>query len=135
SSVRLYLVVAVFGVIISTDIVASEFTWGTIKMLLVRPQKRGLILLSKFIAVLLFTLLLLTELLVGSWLIGGFFFGFDGMSSTMTIEQADTVIKETAGIYALKLYGLHLLSLIVTLSIAFMNSSVFESGSPARGIC
>src|SRR5699024_8039155 len=87
SSVGLYSVVALFGVIIASDIVASEFTWGTIKMLLVRPQKRGIILLSKFIAVLLFTLLLLTELLVGSWVIGGFIFGFDGMSSTMTIDK------------------------------------------------
>lgn len=134
SSVGLYSVVALFGVIIASDIVASEFTWGTIKMLLVRPQKRGIILLSKFIAVLLFTLLLLTELLVGSWVIGGFFFGFDGMSSTMTIEQADTVINESASIYALKLYGLHLISLTVTLSIAFMLSTVFRSGSLAIGI-
>src|SRR5699024_12792695 len=131
SSVGLYSVVALFGVIIASDIVASEFTWGTIKMLLVRPQKRGIILLSKFIAVLLFTLLLLTELLVGSWVIGGFFFGFDGVSSTMTIEQAETVINVLAIDFVLYIVCFHLISLTVTLSIAFMLSTVFRSGSLA----
>ncbi len=134
STLGLYSIVALFGVIIASDIVASEFTWGTIKMLLVRPQKRGIILLSKFISVILFALLLLIELFIVSWVIGGFFFGFEGINSIITIEQGNTVIKEAASIYAIKLYGLQFISLIVTLSIAFMLSTVFRSSSLAIGV-
>lgn len=134
SSLGLYSIVALFGVIIASDIVSSEFTWGTIKMLLVRPQRREIILLSKFIAVLLFALLLLIELFVASWVVGGIFFGFEGINSIITIEQGGTIIKETVSIYAIKLYGLQFISLIVTLSIAFMLSTVFRSGSLSLGI-
>lgn len=135
SLLGLYSIVALFGVIIASDIVASEFTWGTIKMLLIRPQKRGLILLSKFIAVILFALFLFIELLLASWLIGGIFFGFGGIDSTITIGQSGgDITQEVASLHAIKLYGLQFISLLVTLSIAFMLSTVFRSSSLAIGI-
>ena len=46
-------------VIVAAGIVASEFTQGTIKMLLSRPVKRWKILTSKYVTVILFGILLM----------------------------------------------------------------------------
>ena len=43
-----------FAIIIAAGIVASEFNWGTIKLLLIRPIDRGKILASKYLAVIAF---------------------------------------------------------------------------------
>ena len=47
-------VVSLLTIIIAAGIVAHEFRWGTIKLLLIRPITRTKILLSKYTAVLLF---------------------------------------------------------------------------------
>ncbi|MBP2000699.1 ABC-2 type transport system permease protein [Paenibacillus shirakamiensis] len=52
----IYFLVSIFSVIIAADMVSSEFTWGTVKLLLIRPWSRAKILLSKFIVVLLFAI-------------------------------------------------------------------------------
>jgi ABC-2 type transport system permease protein len=52
-------VAGLFTIIISAGIVASEFTWGTIKLLLIRPITRIKILLSKYITILLYAIFLL----------------------------------------------------------------------------
>src|SRR5699024_271444 len=57
-----------FVIIISSDNVSGEFSRGTIKMLMVRPHSRWKILLSKYVAVLLFSLFMLLLLFVLSWL-------------------------------------------------------------------
>ncbi|WP_145453457.1 ABC transporter permease subunit, partial [Staphylococcus epidermidis] len=59
-----------FVLIIAAGIVANEFSWGTIKVLLVKPYKRWKILLSKYIAVNLFLLLMLILLFVFSGIAG-----------------------------------------------------------------
>ncbi len=48
-----------FTIIISAGIVASEFNWGTIKLLLIRPINRSKILASKYLTVILFALFLI----------------------------------------------------------------------------
>jgi len=64
--------------ILATDIVSSETTAGTIKMLLTRPISRQRILAAKFIAVALYTTLLIAIAALFSWLISGCFFGWSG---------------------------------------------------------
>src|SRR6478609_844788 len=51
--------VLLLTVIVAAGIVASEFSQGTIKMLLTRPVKRWKILLSKFLTVNLFGMVLM----------------------------------------------------------------------------
>ena len=64
-----------FAIIIAAGIVASEFNWGTIKLLLIRPIDRGKILASKYLAVIVFALMLLSVLFVFSTLLGLILFG------------------------------------------------------------
>lgn len=53
-STSLSTLVFIFTVIVAGDSVASEFTWGTIKLLLIRPATRSKVLASKYISVVLF---------------------------------------------------------------------------------
>ncbi len=43
-------IITMFTIIIGAGIVANEFSWGTIKLLLIRPVSRGKVLLSKYIS-------------------------------------------------------------------------------------
>ncbi|CAN7202577.1 ABC transporter permease [Rossellomorea sp. LjRoot5] len=51
-SSNLLMIIQLFTLIIAGDIVSSEFSSGTIKLLLIRPISRVKILLSKYITVL-----------------------------------------------------------------------------------
>ncbi|MGE5372200.1 MAG: ABC transporter permease [Solirubrobacterales bacterium] len=57
--------VQVFWVIVAAGILANEYSWGTIRLLLIRPASRGEILFSKYLALLGFGLFL-TGLLFGT---------------------------------------------------------------------
>ncbi|WP_412095571.1 ABC transporter permease, partial [Bacillus inaquosorum] len=72
------ILTGLFTIIIAAGIVANEFNWGTIKLLMIRPLNRFQILLSKYITVLLFGFLLLFILFMGSTLLGLIFFGTGG---------------------------------------------------------
>ena len=60
----LIILVTLFTVIIAGDMVAGEFTRGTIKLLLIRPASRSKILLSKYVTTLLFAATLLVILFI-----------------------------------------------------------------------
>lgn len=116
----LTMLVFIFSVVIAADIVAGEFTWGTIKLLLIRPVGRSKVLLSKYIAVLLFMLALLALLFVSSLLIGFLLFGTAG----------DKEIPFTMG-GVLRDYGFRLIELTINVTFAFMISTVFRSSALA----
>ncbi|WP_317891211.1 ABC transporter permease [Paenibacillus oceani] len=111
--------VFIFSVVIASDIVAGEFTWGTIKLLLIRPVSRSKVLLSKYIAVLLFMLALVALLFVCSFLIGVLLFGT--ASSENPIVFGD-ILRD---------YGFQLIELTVNVTFAFMISTVFRSSALA----
>jgi ABC-2 type transport system permease protein len=116
---NLTIIVFIFAVVVSAEIVAGEFTWGTIKLLLIRPATRSKILLSKYIASNLFLLLLLAVLFISSVIVGLLFFGSAGSGEPLSLLSI------------LKSYGFLTLDLFINLSIAFMISSVFRSSTLA----
>lgn len=127
--------VVLFVVIIASDIVAGEFTWGTIKMLMVRPHPRWTILLSKYVATIIFGVLLLLELLLSSWLMGGLLYGFGGLDyASYSLDQAGDMTKHVESLKAFKTYGLSLLTIFFIMTISFMLSTIFRSGGLAIGI-
>src|SRR5699024_5187155 len=73
-------VVSLLTIIVSSALIAHQFLFGTIKLLLIRPVSRTKILFSKYFSTLFFALGALLFILVGSWLIGAVLFGFDGMN-------------------------------------------------------
>ena len=73
-----YLLLPLLAILFAADIVSSEFSQGTIKLLLTRPVGRARVLSSKFAA--LAAAITLTVLLGGvvSYLFGGLAFGYRG---------------------------------------------------------
>lgn len=109
------LIVFVFSVVVTAEIVAGEFTWGTIKLLLIRPATRSKILLSKYIASILYLVLLLAFLYIVSAIVGLLFFGNSGDASGLSMLSI------------MKSYGFRSIDLFMYLTMAFMISSVFRS--------
>lgn len=122
--------ISTFAVVIAADIVAGEFSSGTIKLLLIRPWTRSKILLSKYIALLLFVLLFLAAFFLFSLLVNGLLLGFDDGSN---ILPADSKWR-SAFAYVASYYGFRLIEIIVTVTLAFMISTVFRSSSLAIGL-
>ncbi|MEF3302711.1 ABC transporter permease subunit [Paenibacillus sp. GYB003] len=111
--------VFIFSVVIAADIVAGEFTWGTIKLLLIRPVGRSKVLLAKYIAVLLFMLALLALLFVSTVVIGFLTFGAAQNGVPLTMGG---ILRE---------YGFRLVELVINVTFAFMISTVFRSSALA----
>ncbi|GIQ69220.1 ABC transporter permease [Xylanibacillus composti] len=127
------MLVTIMTVIVAGDIVASEFTWGTIKMLLIRPASRAKILLSKYLASFLYALFLLVALLVFSIALNGVLYGFSGFGQPLLIiNGAGDGVKEVSLFgHVLKAYALSTVELIMIVTMAFMISSVFRSSALA----
>ncbi|MCT8139264.1 ABC transporter permease [Anaerobacillus sp. CMMVII] len=73
-STYLIFVLNFFCIIIAGDIVSSEYSSGTIKLLLIRPANRIKILLAKYVAVIIFAVLVVSIHLASSVIFGSLFF-------------------------------------------------------------
>ncbi|MEC0123742.1 ABC transporter permease [Paenibacillus pabuli] len=114
----------IFCVVIAAEAVAGEFTWGTIKLLLIRPWSRSKILASKYLTVIGFSILstLLVVILATA------------MSYLLFSHSAPQDGSGVSASYAFTSWGYLYVDLFITLAIAFMVSSVFRSGALAIGL-
>lgn len=118
-----HFLVNIFSIVIMAEIVASEFTWGTIKLLLVRPSSRIKILASKFAAALLFMIgFSIVFLLVAGSISFALFTSTQGLDTGLIFER--TMLS----------FGYSFISVFVILTFAFMLSSVFRSSGIAIGL-
>lgn len=78
-SVSLFLPLLIM--IVATDLVSGEHGEGTIKLLLTRPVKRWRILLSKFLALILFVSLTVASVLAVAYAVSGVVFGYGGWTT------------------------------------------------------
>ncbi|MBX9973158.1 ABC transporter permease [Cytobacillus firmus] len=123
-----------FTIIIAGGIVASEFSWGTIKLLLIRPIKRVKILGAKYITVVLFGLLVLSILFGYSALLGGLLFGFPEKAFPYLYYYNGTVTEQSMGLHLIAYYGLKSINMLMLATMAFMISAVFRNSSLAIGL-
>ncbi|KEO81001.1 ABC transporter permease [Tumebacillus flagellatus] len=120
----------IIAIVIAGDIVSSEYQWGTIKLLLIRPVTRTKIYLAKYAAVLLFGLFVTVIMLVLSLLVGGALFGFAGLSEPYlpNLPLEDMVPGSlSVGQDLVLTYLTALLYLWVVSTIAFMFSAASRS--------
>lgn len=125
--------ILIFTIIVAGGTVASEFSWGTIKLLLIRPVSRTTILASKYVSTLLYALLMLIITFVSAWLIGGVFFGFDGSPQSYLSYVDGKVVEENMVWHMWKEYGFLSVTLLLMTTFAFMLSTVFRNSSLAIG--
>ncbi|MCA1056262.1 ABC transporter permease [Rossellomorea aquimaris] len=125
--------VGLFAIIVAAGIVAGEFSWGTIKLLLIRPISRTKILLSKYITVILYGVMMLAVLFAVSFLVGLILFGGTGQSVHLAYIDGKVVEQNMIG-FLIKNYLLKSIDVTMMATMAFMISTVFRSSSLAIGI-
>lgn len=131
---QLIILAGLFIIIISAGIVASEFNWGTIKLLLIRPINRSKILLSKYLTVLVFALFMLAILFIFSALLGVILFGVPDQAVPYLNYNNGHVTEQNMGVHLLIYYALNSIDTIMLVTMAFMISSVFRNSSLAIGL-
>jgi ABC-2 type transport system permease protein len=134
------LLIAVFG----ADLVSSEFAEGTITLLLTRPVARWKVLLSKLIAMVLFTTLTLLAAFVLAWGISGVAFGWSGWGAPMLtgfrLGSGTGAAFDLTGVRILPLWqdalaawGLAWVSALAVGAVTLLLSVLFRSAAAAMG--
>lgn len=93
SSLDIIVFLSILSIIIAGGIVSSEFQKGTIRLLVVRPNKRWKLLLSKFIAFLLITLIIVLITTAVCILANGFVYGFGDYATNALIVKNGSVVE------------------------------------------
>jgi len=133
-SSQLIMLAGVFIIIVSAGIVASEFNWGTIKLLLIRPINRSKILLAKYFTVILFAILMLAIMFVFSGILGAVLFGMPDRAVPYLNYFNGHVTEQNIVVHLLIYYGLSSIDTIMLVTMAFMISAVFRNSSLAIGL-
>ncbi len=121
-----------FSVIMAAGIVATEFSEGTIKMLLARPVKRWKVLTSKYAASILFGALLMLVGFAVSVVLSYLLFP-SGDGAELAVKGGNVVEVSIWG-RAIYYLALSFVTVIVYTTFAFMVGSVFRSGALAIGL-
>lgn len=118
--------ILVFGVMIAGAIVSEEYNKGTIKSLLITPYKRSTILLSKFITVIIFTILFIIISYLMQIIIGGLFLGFGSLSNHVVEYNLATKSLEVMSLskYVLLYSIANLPQIILLVTLAFAVSTI-----------
>lgn len=133
-NVGLSSIISLFTIIVAAGIVASEYRFGTIKLLLIRPISRAKILLSKYITVLIFSLVMLIFLFVSSMLVGLIFFGINGLNPSVVQMGANGPEEINLFSEIFTQFGLSMVNLLMMATFAFMISSLFRNSGMAIGV-
>jgi len=138
----IFLLLPLLIVILAGDIVSGESANGTIKLLLTRCVPRWKILLSKFLSLVIFEVIVLFFAFIISAAVSGIFFGFGGWSAPVATGfkviggklDSSGVMNVPQWQYILMAYGLAYFVSIVVGSISFMISVLIKSTSASIGI-
>lgn len=84
------LFILIISIVVSGNIVSTEFDKGTIKLLLVRPYNRTKILLSKYISSLFIILLSIISIFIMQFIVSGIFYGYSSLNIPQIIYNFNT---------------------------------------------
>lgn len=140
NSVQLFL--PLMMLLISADLVSSEYSGGTIKLLLTRPVKRWRILFSKYLTLVLAVSFIILMFVVLSYLISGVVFGFRGWTAPVLTgfnvlgEELDTTYVHLIPQwqYILMETGLAWFVSLVVSTLSFMLSVLMRSTAAGMGV-
>jgi ABC-2 type transport system permease protein len=139
-SINLFLPLMVM--VIAADLVSSERSAGTVKLLLTRPVKRWKVLMSKFIALILSVSIIIFLFGILSYLISGLVFGYKGWTAPiMTGFTTDAGELNTSAVqmipqwqYLLMEFSLVWFVAIIVGTITFMLSVLIRSTPVGMGV-
>ncbi|EGW39570.1 putative membrane protein [Desulfosporosinus sp. OT] len=138
----IFLFLPLLIIMLSADMVSGESSNGTIKLLLVRNVPRWKILLSKYLTLVIFEVMVVFFAFVLSVVISGAFFGYGGWLAPVATGfkvlagKLDTtsVLNVPQWQYALMVYSLAFFVSIIVGSISFMISILVKSTAASIGI-
>ncbi|CAM3629661.1 ABC transporter permease [Brevibacillus invocatus] len=126
--------ISLFVIVVAGGIVANEFSWGTIKSLLVKPHSRSKILLAKYMSVLQYALVLLILLFAATFACKGLLFDFSYWDTPyLSVDAQGHVQEGNVILHLFATYLLHSVELLFVATIAFMISTIFRNPSLAIG--
>src|SRR5690606_13933375 len=125
-------IVTLFTVIVAGGIVAAEFSQGTIKMLLTRPVKRWKMLPSKYLAAMIYAVLLTIVLFISTAMAVLIIFGI-GEGTFLTCNGSEVAVG-SFWLEGLKMLALSFAGVWIIGPFAFMLGTVFRSSSFANGL-
>lgn len=136
------LLLPLMVMIVAADLVSSERSLGTIKLLLTRPVRRWKILLSKYITLVLSVSLILFMFGLFAYIISGLFFGYSGWTAPVltgfTVKAGEL---NTTGVhlipqwhYILMVFGLAWFVSLVVGTLSFMLSVLIRSTAAGMGV-
>ncbi len=128
--------------VISADIVSSEHSTGTIKLLLTRPVSRWKILMSKLITLIFFTSLVVLSTGILCYLISGIVFGYGGWDMPVFINigaaGADVDFSKVQAVdqwlFILMEFGLVWFAALIVAIMSLMLSVLVRSTAAGMGI-
>lgn len=120
------VILIIFAVMFASYSIAGETKDGTMRFVAIRPISRTSIILGKFFAIALMSLILLTFGSLISFIVGGAVFGVTS-NNILTIIDSTTVIVMNPAVSLLIFVGSIYLQLLVYISIAMMLTSFIKS--------
>lgn len=140
NSISLFLPLLIL--VIAADLVSSEHQQGTIKLLVTKPVPRSKVLISKFIALLLYVSLTVAVTILLAYLISGLVFGYSGWNMpVLTGFQVSGSVLDTSHAQMTPMWrfilmesGLVWFSCLVTGFMAMMVSVLIRSTAAGMGV-
>lgn len=127
-------VVIVLSIIIAGGIVSSEFSTGTVRLLMIRPVSRWKFLFSKLMAVLIIgytTLILSVALLVIS---SGITYGFEGFSTNVISFVGGAIVEKNYIVSIIPKLLFSSISLIFIIAVAITLSTITRNTALSVGL-
>lgn len=136
------LFIPLLVMIIASDLVSSEHSLGSVKLLLTRPVKRWKILLSKYITLVLAISAIIAMVGVLSYVLSGIIFGYKGMNAPIitgfTVEGGNLDTSRVRLLaqwkFLLMDFGLVWFIAVVVGTLAFMLSVLIRSTAAGMGV-
>lgn len=122
--------ILIFLIIISGNILSNEFNEGTIKSLMILPKKRYQILVSKFIALIIFSLLIFIITVIFNFISCSIFFDIKDINIPILIYDSinKILIKEHVIIYLIKQITTFFPTIMILSLFSFGASVIFTNG-------
>lgn len=133
SSTSTIMMLSVLIIVIAGGCIASEFSSGTIKFLLINPVKRSKIILSKYLMVISLTGILMAGFYVVNVIFTMLLHGTNDLSAPFLSVSNGVVQSSSAFLYIAKLYVYAAVEVITYGTMAFAISSLFRNSSIAIG--
>ncbi len=130
----LLFLVIIFSIAIAGGIMANEFAWGTIKLLLIRPANRSKILLTKYLTLIIFIIVLMTILLASAMFFHGILFIFTRHGIVLPENPGTKIVFDFSFPKLIFLYLLMFVEVLTYATIAFTLSAITKSNALSTGV-